>query len=422
MTDKRRDNKGRVLRNGEVQRPDGMYMFRYIDTSGKRRSVYSWRLVKTDKTPDGKKDGIPLRDQEQRIQRDLEDGIRAEDAATTTLNDLFDRFMVSRADLRPTTRRSYQALYDRHVRKSIGRKMVCRLRRSDIQGLYAELGRAGLSVGTVHVIHAVLHQLFSLAVADSIIRVDPTVNALKSAKRGSCRPEEKRRALTRDEQDRLIEFVYQSTTYRRWGNLITVLLGTGMRIGEAAGLRWRDCDFENSVIDINHTLIYDSSNPEKKHKHRIAEPKTPAAVRKIPMLTDVRKALEREREATNASAVNRCIIDGCDDFVFVNDRGRPHLESCVDDAMHHIVSAHNQIEDARAEKEGREPQHLPLFSPHTLRHTFCTRLCEFGANLKTIQEVMGHTTISITMDVYSDATKERKAADFSALEGKLRLI
>lgn len=421
MTDKRRDNKGRVLRNGEVQRADGMYMFRYTDAGGTRRSVYSWRLVGTDKAPEGKRSGEPLRDQEKRILRDLDDGIRADTASRTSVNDLFDSFLSVRTDLRQTTRRNYIVLYNAHVRQTLGSKRVRNVKHSDLQKLYLQLGANGLTVGTIHVIHAILHQLFSIAVTDCIIRADPTANAMSVIKRGRFQKQQKRKALTRDEQDRLITFVYQSVPYRKWGNLITVLLGTGMRIGEATGLRWRDCDFENNTISVNHTLIYGGA-PGEKCRHRISAPKTNAAIRTIPMLTEVRRALEREKAESMVSVPKRCVIDGCDDFVFINNNGRPHLESCVDVAMHNLVDAHNRAEEALAKEEQRNPLYLPYFSPHILRHTFCTRLCECESNLKTIQEVMGHTSISITMDVYGEATKEKKEADFSKLETTIRLV
>ena len=93
MPDKRRDSKGRLLRNGEVQRTDGKYMFRYTDREGKRQTVYSWKLVDTDKVPDGKRCKIALRDMEKQINRDLEDDIRTADANKITANYLFESFM-----------------------------------------------------------------------------------------------------------------------------------------------------------------------------------------------------------------------------------------------------------------------------------------------------------------------------------------
>ena len=104
MPSKRKDSKGRILRNGEVQRRDGMYMFRYTDPDGKRKAVYSWKLVSTDKVPEGKKCVMALRDIERQIQRDLEDGIRAGEANTITVNALFKSFMDLRTDLKETTR------------------------------------------------------------------------------------------------------------------------------------------------------------------------------------------------------------------------------------------------------------------------------------------------------------------------------
>ena len=75
MSEKRRDNKNRILRTGESQRKDGRYAYKYIDTFGKPQFVYSWKLVPTDKTPAGKRDDIALREKEKEIQKDLDDGI-----------------------------------------------------------------------------------------------------------------------------------------------------------------------------------------------------------------------------------------------------------------------------------------------------------------------------------------------------------
>ena len=120
MQDKRRDSRGRILRNGEVQRADGKYMFRYVDAVGIRRTVYSWKLVDTDKVPEGKKHGEALREIEKQLMRDKEDGIRSFDANVLTVNDLFSAFMKRRTDLRKTTRCNYMNLYNTQLRDDIG--------------------------------------------------------------------------------------------------------------------------------------------------------------------------------------------------------------------------------------------------------------------------------------------------------------
>lgn len=104
MSEKRKDSKGRILRCGESQRSDGMYMYRYNDAGGVRRTVYSWRLVGTDKLPVGKKAGEPLREIEKRLDRDTEDGINSFVAQKKTLNDFFENYMEMKPELKPSSR------------------------------------------------------------------------------------------------------------------------------------------------------------------------------------------------------------------------------------------------------------------------------------------------------------------------------
>lgn len=92
MPEKRKDNKGRILREGEVQRSDGKYMYRYTDAGGIRRAIYSWRLVESDRAPDGKRSTEPLRTQIKRIQRDMDDGISSYTAYKMTLNSFYDAY------------------------------------------------------------------------------------------------------------------------------------------------------------------------------------------------------------------------------------------------------------------------------------------------------------------------------------------
>lgn len=96
----------------------------------------------------------------------------------------------------------------------------------------------------------------------------------------------------------------------------------------------------------------------------------------------------------------------------------PH---CVNRAIDRIIKACNTKEEEDAKAEGREPELLPHFSCHHLRHTFCTRFCENETNLKVIQEIMGHADITTTMDIYNEATKDKKIESFAGLEGKIKI-
>jgi len=104
---KRTDNRGRILKDGESQRPDGSYRYRYTDHDGVRRDVYSSRLVPTDRTPPGCKEDLCLREKERKIIRDLEDGIKAPVENRATLNDLFELYMSDKPKLKESTRTNY---------------------------------------------------------------------------------------------------------------------------------------------------------------------------------------------------------------------------------------------------------------------------------------------------------------------------
>ena len=418
MAEKRRDSKGRVLRSGESQRPDGKYMFRYTDHKGVRQTIYSWQLVGTDKIPDGKRCKAALRDMEKVVLRDLDDGIHTADANQTTLDQLFSSYLDLRDDLRATTKHGYVTLYNKHVKERFGHIAIIKIKHSDIVKLYNDLAEH-LKASSIRSIHVFLYQAFEIAVKDNALRYNPAADAFKTFGRKHSTEQTKRHALTEEEQERLVNYVYQSKRYRRWAPLFTVLLGTGMRIGEALGLRWCDCNFEENVIDVNHELLYKPVGNEG-YAYRISEPKTKAGIRTIPMFNDVRNALLELQKQYSPGDI-KFEVDGYTDFIFLNKSGKVFTPASFFDTIRNVVYDHNKDEALLAKEEGREPCYLPNFSAHILRHTFCTRMCELEPNAKNVQDVMGHRRISTTMDVYNEATATKKQASFKNLEGKMKL-
>jgi integrase len=421
MPGAKRDQKGRVLRSGESQREDGRYMFRYTDATGQRKTVYSWRLVSTDKMPDGKRQTAPLRELEKKIQRDLDDGIRTGEADKIKVNDLYAQFMDLRTDLKTSTRCNYTDLYDKHVRNVLGLKPLSSVRYSQIKKLYSDLlNQTKLKPSTLEKINSILIQVFDLAVKDGIIRTNPATDALKSLRKNGNFETEKRHALTEAQQERFVDYVYGSRKFRRWGTLFTVLLGTGLRIGEALGLRWGDCDFKKGVITVSHALQYKRTETSG-YVYQITEPKTKSGYRTIPMFREVVDALKAEQKRQGKPGRNAFTVDGYRGFIFLNSAGKVHTPGSVYEALQKITTDYNREEFVKASTEGREPIYLPKMSAHILRHTFCTRLCENEPNLKVIEDIMGHQNIRTTMDVYNEATAEKKVASFKKLEGKIKL-
>ena len=118
---------------------------------------------------------------------------------------------------------------------------------------------------------------------------------------------------------------------------------------------------------------------------------------------------------------NQMEIDGYSGFIFQNRFGECLNPHAINRAIERISREYNKAETEQAKKENRQPELLPHFSAHNLRHTFCTRFCENETNLKIIQEIMGHADITTTMNVYNEATKEKKLESFSNLEGKIKI-
>lgn len=421
MAEKRKDTKGRNLRDGEDQMPDGRYRFRYQDTNGKRQAVYSWRLVPTDKAPAGKRAGLSLREKEGNIQTDLKDGIDGRKAAQITLNDMFSLYMAGKHELKQSTRTNYNYMYKKYVSESIGTKKIDNIKFSDIKAFYNSLIREkSFKPNSMEIINTILHPVFTLTVRDGYIRTNPTDGAMQEIKKGHNWEKPKRHALTVEEQEAFINYMAESDIYRHWLPLLTVFLGTGCRVGEIIGLRWKDCDFEAGTISINHNLIYRQQDSGSCEMH-ITTPKTSAGCRTVPMLKEVRKALMQEREKQLKAGYNTAEIDGYSGFIFTNRMGYVHNPQTINRAIERIRIAANAKEEERAKAEHRKPLVIRHFSAHNLRHTFCTRFCENETNIKVIQEIMGHSDISTTMNIYAEATEAKKKESFESLEGKIKI-
>lgn len=422
MAEKKRDNRGRVLKTGEAQRADGRYMYRYTDAGGVKRCIYSWKLVQTDKAPSGKKCDASLREMEKALQRDKDDGINSHRACKTTLNEFYDEYIETKYELKQSTRTNYKYMYTKYVHDEIGGMSIGALKYSDIKRFYIHLIKdLGFKPNSVEIIQTILHPVFQTAVRDGYIRFNPTDGVIADIKKSHDWEKPKRRALTVPQQNRLIEFVTNSTQYRHWKPLITVMLGTGARVGEICGLRWCDLDYEQNLIHIDHNLIYRVQDGGSMELH-ITTPKTKAGTRIIPMFREVREALIAEHtRQLEEEGLCKASVDGFSNFIFQTRYGDPMNPHIINRALVRIIREANREELARAEANGTEPLLLPYFSSHNLRHTFCTRLCENEQNLKVVQEIMGHRNIETTMDVYNEATKEKKMESFANLEGKIRI-
>jgi len=393
--ERRKDNKGKVLQKGESQRKDGLYVYQYKDISGKRRSIYANNLS-------------DLRKKEKQINRDLEDNIDTI-GAEITLNEQFDKYMLLKTQLCNSTRQNYIDLWNGNLRDNVlGNKRLCDIKKSDILKFYNSLSERGLKYSTIKVFNCMISPCLDLAVDDDIIRKNPCKGCLGEFSRDA----DERISLTMQEQKSLLEFICQSNVYSVYYPLIMFMLGTAVRCGEAIGLTWDDIDFKNKEISINHQLIYKKCG--KTYRFYADSPKTDSGIRIIPMTSAVYKALKNQRDQQMIRGWRTNVeIDGYSNFVFSTKNRNPIMPSAVNSLLLNIVNKYNSTCDRKIE--------LPHISAHSLRHTGCTRMAEAGVDPKVLQYIMGHSHISVTMEIYNHVSVERNRKEMSKLE-QTRLI
>lgn len=390
MSEKRRDSRNRVLRTGESQRKDGRYLYKYVDADGKPQSVYSWKLVATDKVPAGKRDCIALRDKEQEIQRSLADGVSTA-GGKLTVSDLYTRFTTLRGNVKRSTKGSRQYTAKLIAEDLLGAKLISGVKPSDAQEWALRMQKKGLSYRVINNTRRSLKAAFQMAVSDGWLRKNPFDFALNTVIRNEVNV---RPALTEEQEQVLLDFVRHDKPYSRYYNEILILLRTGLRIGEFCGLTVQDIDFENSLINIDHQLLWETNKGLY-----IDTPKSRSSIRKVPMSEESRKAFERV--IAWRGEPEPCTVDGYSGFLFVSECGKPYLADHYQTVLRRAVQRYNKT----------HAEQLPKISPHVLRHTFCTRLASKNMNPKSLQYIMGHADINITLNLYAHVSLDAVKAE-----------
>ena len=171
MSEKRRDNRNRILREGEYQRTDGRYRYRYIDEDGKEKNVYSWHLDKNDPTPRGKKRELSLREKEKQIQADLFDHIVTR-GGNYTVVELVEKYTSLKTGVGHNTKAGYKTVINILNREAFGKQRIDKIRLSDAKAWLIKLQQVdGRGYSSIHSIRGVLRPAFQLAVDDDLIRI-----------------------------------------------------------------------------------------------------------------------------------------------------------------------------------------------------------------------------------------------------------
>ncbi|MBQ8956203.1 MAG: site-specific integrase [Lachnospiraceae bacterium] len=397
MSEKRRDLKGRLLHNGEIQLADGRYRFKYVDFTGEERFLYSWRLEHNDPLPKGKKKCSSLRDMEKQAQADLFDHINSNGGDMTVL-ELVEKYVETRNSVRVTTGRGYKTVINFLKKEKFAYQRIDMVKLSDAKRWLVKLQKVdGKRYSTIHSIRGVLRPAFQMAVDDDLIRKNPFSFGLSEV---IVNDSVTRDAISREDERKLLKFIKEDAHFCRYYEGIYILFKTGLRISEFCGLTIQDLDFENHSLRVERQLQKHGSSG-----YYIEETKTASGKRLIPMSEAVEECFKRIVENRNAPDIEPS-VDGVKGFLYFDKDGSICYSLHWDHYFKHIVQKYNSIYKAE----------IPKVTPHVCRHTYCSNMAKSGMNPKTLQYLMGHADISVTLNTYTHVKFEDACDEVRRLE------
>ena len=312
-----------------------------------------------------------------------------------TVCELVDRYLKTKTGVRQSTKQGYVTVQRLLAKEAFGKKTIRSVKTSDAKLFLIKLQQEdGKSYSSIHTIRGVLRPAFQMAVYDDILIKNPFGFQLAGVLVNDAVTRE---AITKDQMRKFLKFVHDDVVYCKYYEVVYILFHTGMRISEFCGLTLKDIDLENRTVNIDHQLQRTSDM-----RYIIETTKTDAGTRVLPITEDVAQMFQAIIEDRNAPKVEKA-IDGYSGFLFYDDNGMPLVAMHWQHRFNHMVGRYNDIYRVQ----------MPNITPHVCRHTYCSNMAKSGMNPKTLQYLMGHSDISVTMNVYThigfdDAEEELK--------------
>lgn len=380
MAERRKDTKKRVLRDRESQLSDGRYRYTYYE-DGRQKSLYSWKLVGSDPLPKGKHECVPLRDQIQQLQR-KQAYLRNHGADNITVLDLVKRYVAIKPGVRETTKSGYRTVIRLLEKEPFGQRPIGQVVTSEAKLWLIKLQKEGRHYSSLTTVRGVLRPAFRMAVEDDILLKNPFDFYLADV---LINDSVERQALSVNQERQFLEFVKADPHYCRYYDGIFILFKTGLRISEFCGLTLKDVDMKNRMIHVNHQLLRDT-----KMRKYIETTKTKSGTRDLPMTDEVYLAFKNI--LSNRKAPKRePIINGYSGFLYYDANKNPMVAMHWEHYFMAIRKKYNKVNRVQ----------MPPVTPHIARHTYCSRMAQSGVSPKTLQYLMGHSEISVTMNVYT---------------------
>ena len=301
-----------------------------------------------------------------------------------TVSELVTLYLKTRTTARRSTQNLHSLVKNYLASDNFGSQHINDIKTSDAKFFFLSLENAGKGYCTIHNFRSVLHPAFQMAVDDDIIVKNPFAFPLTNV---IAKSSSQRVALTQNEEHDFLEYLQADECFRQYYDAVYVLLHTGLRISEFCGLTVEDISFQDNVIHVTKQLKR-YSNME----FALEETKTASGKRDFPMTDELHEAFQR-------IVAKAPVYDGntsknplfAKAFLFRDTAGLPFTAFRWDKLFQRMTRAYNDVH--------KKP--LPRLTPHVCRHTFCTRMACAGMNPKVLQYLMGHSDISITLNVYT---------------------
>lgn len=379
MSEKRRDNKGRILKTGESQRSDLSYQYRYVDLSGKRVSVYASTLN-------------DLRAKEKEIQAKLEKGLSTT-KGSMPLVQLVEEYLSLKQNLRETSKSTYGIMFRRLQSDPFGQTPIGNIKPLDVRKWLISLHNKGYAYNTLVYYKGLMKSSYAMAIENDYVLKNPFAIKMDFIPNNT----KSRDALTESEQARFFDYLAGSR-HAKYIDMCTILIETGIRVGEFCGLTIGDVDLENKTLNITHQVtrvgsVIKTDSPTKTASGKRTIPLTPKAFDAFKNAIDHR-----------LSKIEDPSLDTKKILVFETRYGNSYRTDTMDMLFGSIRRGY--------EKENLD---LPKITPHILRHTFCTNMINLGMPPKHVQYLMGHHDVNITMNIYT-------SADVSQVSKSMRIL
>ena len=397
MSEIRKDNKGRRLATGESQDKDGRYRYKYNDSFGKRKSVYSWRLTESDPYPKGKRKDISLREIEKEVEKALRNAV-ATSGGNMTVLELVQKYISQKRGVKHNTQANYNFVINVIKKEDFGAKRIDTIKLSDAKTWLIKLQDDGRGYSSIHSIRGVVRPAFQMAVDDDLINKNPFEFQLATV---VVNDSVTREAITRKQQREFLRFIKADKHFCKYYDGIYILFHTGLRVSEFVGLTINDIEFDKERIKVDHQL-----QRTRNMKYEILTPKTEKGERYVPMQKDVADCFRRIIQNRKHPKIEP-MIDGYSGFLFLDKNDVPMVALHWEKYFQHIREKYNSIYKVQ----------MPCITPHVCRHTFCSNMAKSGMNPKTLQYIMGHSDIGVTLNTYTHLQFEDALVEMKKVVG-----